>query len=107
MYLNSQISFCLYVLYSLFNNGCLGYVFLENCYDFICHKTVVSPFQYLLATLHPALMVDCVMNPSLDLIAHVPKDLMERFVKLQVNLLLSLVKKYDNTYPNNFSYFLF
>ena len=56
------------------------------------YKTVVSLFQYLLATLHSALTVDCVMNPSLDLIAHVPKDLMERFVKLQVNLLLSLVK---------------
>ena len=70
---------------SLFNNGCLGYIFLENCYDFICHKTVVSPFQYLLATLHPALMVDCVMNPSLDSIAHVSKDIMERFAKLKVD----------------------
>ena len=32
-------------------------------------------------------MVDCAMNLSLDSIAHVSKDLMERFVKLKVDIL--------------------
>ena len=70
--------------------GCLGYVFQENCigyfdYEILHFLSSSFTFQFLFATLHPVLMVDCVMNLRLDSIAHVSKDIMERFAKLKVD----------------------
>ena len=84
VYLNSQISFvCMYLVYSTIGVWVI-YSWKIGTISFVI-KSVVSPFQYLLATIHPALTVDCVMNPSLDSIAHVSKDIMERFAKLKVD----------------------
>lgn len=80
----------------------------QNCFDFEnrCFVIYFFPSLFGLRLVTLALTVNCVMNPSSDLIAHVQTDLIQRFVEKR--LYFTSARQYltrSATYDSQFTSF--